>query len=83
MSSSSVGGFMSSTLNASLAFSSDQRLMRRSSADRNVAPSEHAATELMWYACALPYTRRGVAIVALSPTVTLGTRNAATGTRPP
>jgi hypothetical protein len=48
VSSSSVGGLMSTTLKLSLALSRDQRLMRRSSAERKVAPSALTEMELTW-----------------------------------
>ena len=57
--------------------------MRRSSAERKVAPSLFTEMELMWYVCAFEKTRRGVATVCASPRTSAGTRSCATGTRPP
>jgi len=55
-------------------FSMCHRLMRRSSADRYVAPSLFTEIELMWYVCALANTRRGLASTMSSIGLKTGTR---------
>ena len=51
------------------------KLMRRSSADMYVSPSEFMLIELMWYACAFAYTLRGTAATILSWKAMRGNRN--------
>ena len=56
-------------------FSMCHRLIRRSSADRYVAPSLFTEIELMWYVCALANTRRGLASTISSIGLNTGTRS--------
>jgi len=56
-------------------FSICHKLMRRSSADRYVAPSLFTEMELMWYVWALANTRRGLASTINSIGLNTGTRS--------
>ena len=54
------------------------RLIRRSSAEMNVSPSVFSEMELMWYAWALAYTRRGTCAYTLLWFCSLGRRSCET-----
>jgi len=56
-------------------FSICHKLIRRSSADRYVAPSLFTEIELMWYVWALANTRRGLASTISSIGLNMGTRS--------
>ena len=66
VSSSMFSGLMSTVVKVWDESSKFHRFTRRSSADRNVSPSEHTEMLLIWYACALAYTLRGVAATTVS-----------------
>lgn len=72
VSSSMFSGLMSTMLKLIWLLFMFHRLMRRSSADKKVSPSEQGEMELTWYAWALAYTRRGVAHTAVSRHVSVG-----------
>eukprot|EP01139_Manchomonas_bermudensis_P010370 Amastigsp_a340305_166.p3 type:complete len:161 gc:universal Amastigsp_a340305_166:966-484(-) len=66
VSSSMFSGLMSTIVNDWFEISRFHKLIRRSSAEMNVSPSEFTEIELMWYACAFANTRRGVAATTFS-----------------
>mmetsp|Transcript_6889 Transcript_6889/g.13276 ORF Transcript_6889/g.13276 Transcript_6889/m.13276 type:complete len:211 (+) Transcript_6889:473-1105(+) len=66
VSSSMLSGLISTMLNEVPLMSKFHRLIRRSSADRNVSLSLTSDTELIWYACPLANVLRGHAIMRRS-----------------
>ena len=68
-------GLMSTMLKLLPEDSRCHRLIRKSSAEMNVSQSLLTESELMWYACWLPYSRRHRALNTTSVLCTEGSRS--------